>query len=123
MPMSRPVTGNVAKSHLWIKQKDGFYYCYERQRIWKDGKDITTKKLLGKADVISAVKLYVKDRKAFLCKKIHPLPNGFLNGKGWIEISKQIAGNESIYSVCIMLSFHSKAEICLLLPILISLQE
>ena len=51
MPMSRPVTGNVSKSHLWIKQKDGSYYCYERQRIWKDGKDITTKKLLGKADV------------------------------------------------------------------------
>ena len=48
--MSRPVTGKVSKSLLWIQQKDGSYYCYERQRIWKDGKDITTKKLLGKAD-------------------------------------------------------------------------
>ena len=48
--MSRPVTGKVSKSLLWIQQKDGSYYCYERQRIWKDGRDITTKKLLGKAD-------------------------------------------------------------------------
>ena len=48
--MARPATGNIATSQIWVKQKDGTYYCYERQRIWKDGKDISTKKLLGKAD-------------------------------------------------------------------------
>ena len=48
--MARPVSGNIAKSRLWVKQKDGTFYCYERERIWKDGKDISTKKLLGKAD-------------------------------------------------------------------------
>ena len=49
--MPRPATGRVATSLIWVKQSDGSYYCYERSRMWKNGKDISTKKLLGKADV------------------------------------------------------------------------
>jgi hypothetical protein len=36
--MARPVTGKIMEDRLWVKQKNGTWYCYERKRVWEDGK-------------------------------------------------------------------------------------
>ena len=49
--MARPVTGKVMEDRLWVRQANGTWYCYERRRVWEDGKARTvSKKLVGKAD-------------------------------------------------------------------------
>lgn len=51
--MGRKPTGKIMEDTVWIKQKNGTYYCYKRKRIWKDGKTVCLgKELLGKADEI-----------------------------------------------------------------------
>ena len=36
---------------IWVKQANGSYYCYNRKRVWEDGRAKTlSKKLLGKSD-------------------------------------------------------------------------
>ena len=48
--MARPVTGKIMEDRLWVKQKNGTWYCYERKRVWEDGKAKNiSKTLLGKA--------------------------------------------------------------------------
>ena len=49
--MARPVTGKIMEDKVWVRQKNGTYYCYLRKRIWKDGKTVGLgKTLLGKSD-------------------------------------------------------------------------
>ena len=51
--MARPVTGKIMEDKIWVRKKNGTYYCYQRRRVWKDGKAVLLgKTLLGKADKI-----------------------------------------------------------------------
>lgn len=48
--MARPVSGKIMEDIIWEKQRNGSYYCYQRERIWEDGKTKNIKKkLLGKS--------------------------------------------------------------------------
>lgn len=49
--MARPVTGKTMVDRVWERQRNGTWYCYERRRVWEDGKAKNLgKTLLGKAD-------------------------------------------------------------------------
>ena len=49
--MARPVTGKVMEDKIWVKQANGTWYCFERKRVWEDGKAKNLgKRLIGKAD-------------------------------------------------------------------------
>ena len=49
--MARPISGKIMEDNIWVKQANGSYYCYNRKRVWEDGRVKTvSKKLLGKSD-------------------------------------------------------------------------
>jgi len=49
--MGRKRTGKVMEDKVWVPQKNGTWYCYERRRVWEDGRTKTlSRTLLGKAD-------------------------------------------------------------------------
>ena len=49
--MARPITGKVMEDRVWVRQRNGTWYCYERRRVWRDGKTVElSRTLLGKAD-------------------------------------------------------------------------
>lgn len=49
--MPRKATGKVMEDRVWERQRNGTWYCYDRSRVWEDGKVKTvSKKLVGKAD-------------------------------------------------------------------------
>lgn len=48
--MARPVTGKIIVDKIWTQMNDEWFYCYERRRVWKDGKEVFLgKTLLGKS--------------------------------------------------------------------------
>ena len=49
--MPGKATGQVMGDRVWERQRNGTWYCFERSRVWRDGRVVTTgKRLLGKAD-------------------------------------------------------------------------
>ena len=49
--MARPVTGKVMEDRVWVRQRNGTWYCYERKRVWRDGRTVELERhLVGKAD-------------------------------------------------------------------------
>jgi hypothetical protein len=49
--MPRKATGKVMVDKIWVEQKNGTWYCYERRRVWEDGQTKTIgKRLIGKSD-------------------------------------------------------------------------
>ena len=48
--MARPVSGKIMEDLVWVKISENKFYCYHRQRLWRDGQCVTLgKKLLGKS--------------------------------------------------------------------------
>ena len=49
--MPGKATGKVMEDRVWERRRNGTWYRFERKRVWRDGRAVTTgKRLLGKAD-------------------------------------------------------------------------